>query len=132
MATLKDELTKLKKQLAANLEKALMHVEEKVKRKISQGQPYRLRHSPSGEYYVGLAPSAPGQPPKLLRGDLRRSYAYELDRAALVGRVGTNLFYAKTLEFGNRAGTLAARPHLRATVDEERATVAAILATRPN
>ena len=58
-------------------------------------------------------PSAPGKPPHLRTGNLRRSYHIELDEAQQIAKVGSDAAiapYAVFLELGSR--NMQARPHL--------------------
>ena len=57
--------------------------------------------------------SAPGQPPAVDTGRLRASITHEMQTEGqrVTARVGTNVEYAKELEFGTRR--IAARPFLR-------------------
>ena len=58
-------------------------------------------------------PSAPGEPPHLRSGNLRRSYHVEFDEPTLTAKVGSDpslANYAAALEIGTRH--MAARPHL--------------------
>jgi HK97 gp10 family phage protein len=71
----------------------------------------------SGRQYGNHRASAPGQPPAVDTGRLRSSYAFQVGRD---GRgpyvdVGTNVEYAKYLEFGT--SLMAARPHLRPAIE---------------
>lgn len=93
-------------------------------RKLNRGQP--VRRQPSGRL-VGLAPSAPGEPPRTLTGRLKQSVAFEVARETgrFLLRVGTNVVYGRRLELGfhgrDRAGRNVAqdaRPWLRPSVTE--------------
>lgn len=56
--------------------------------------------------------SKPSEPPHVDTGTLRRSITHEVEqRNIATGRVGTNVVYAKWLEFGT--SKMAARPFLR-------------------
>ena len=55
--------------------------------------------------------SKPGEVPRVQTGTLRRSYTHELHPTLPLGRMGTNIFYGKLLEFGTMR--VAARPHVR-------------------
>ena len=61
--------------------------------------------------------SAPGEPPKTDTGRLASSIFAELDDAGLSADVGSDIVYAKALEFGTADGTLQARPWLQPTYD---------------
>lgn len=58
------------------------------------------------------SPSAPGEPPAVVTGTLRASITHRVEEegAETVGYVGTNVEYAKPLEFGT--SRMAARPFL--------------------
>lgn len=68
--------------------------------------------------------SRPGEIPRVQTGTLRRSYTHEMDPVMPVGRVGTNLVYAKFLEFGTRF--MAPRPHVRVALEKLRAVYGSI------
>lgn len=71
----------------------------------------------------GANPSRPGEPPHKQRGRLLASIAWEVE--GLVGRVGSNLSYARHLELGTRR--LAARPWLRRALAEKTPEILAIM-----
>lgn len=48
--------------------------------------------------------SKPGEVPRVQTGSLRRSYTHEIHATLPIGRVGTNLKYAKWLEWGVSGG----------------------------
>lgn len=67
--------------------------------------------------------SAPGEPPAVDFGRLRSSITHEIEKEFLsfVAKVGTNVEYAKILEFGGHAGRggvtfIAARPYMLPTL----------------
>lgn len=62
--------------------------------------------------------SRPGEFPHKDYGTLRTSIAVDVNREALVGRVGSNLPYARYLEFGT--SRMAARPFIRRTLAESK------------
>ena len=45
--------------------------------------------------------ASPGAPPRKLSGRLRSSVAWEIDKARLTARVGTNVIYGRRLELSN-------------------------------
>jgi hypothetical protein len=67
-------------------------------------------------------PSKPGQPPHVRTGTLRRSWTTKTNRtekrskSGVRLRLGSNVKYARALEFGYRPRNLAARPYLGPTV----------------
>jgi HK97 gp10 family phage protein len=67
------------------------------------------------------------EPPHLQCGELRRSIAHEVDRANLVGRVGTNKKYGGYLEKGT--STMEARPYLQPALLRNRNTLKRIMTT---
>lgn len=75
----------------------------------------------------GGSPSAPGEPPGIVSGTLRRSISHEVEKTAtgVSGRVGTNVKYALPLEFGT--SRMAARPFLRPKLKENEGKIAKIL-----
>jgi hypothetical protein len=79
-------------------------------------------------YIVGLEPSEPGEPPKMLTGRLRDSISYAVERdgnkVVVNLRAATN--YAARLEFGfvgvdrlGRRYTQAPRPYMLSTISKE-------------
>jgi phage gpG-like protein len=76
-----------------------------------------------GKLKYGKMPSRPGEPPHVQTGNLRRMIAFEV--RGLIGRVGTNVPYARILELGGR--TMAARPWLRRALFERANAVKALL-----
>lgn len=102
-----------------------------VVHKVGRTQPIVRKTSRSGRTYkVGLAPSAPGEPPKVLTGTLKKAMTWEVDKGTseVRGRVGSNVEYHRALELGfvdqdklGRNQNLQARPHLRPGITENRA-----------
>lgn len=66
----------------------------------------------------GLSPSAPGEPPKRVTGELMSSidYDFEMDRVGLHVYVSASAVHAIPLEFGTRY--MAARPFMRRGLSE--------------
>lgn len=85
-----------------------------------------IKHSISGP-----SPSAPGEPPGVKTGTLRRSIDWEIDegRNELIGRIGTATEYAIFLEFGTSRG-LVARPFLRPALAKNKSKIAKILSSK--
>lgn len=74
-------------------------------------------------------PSLPGEPPHLDTGTLSRSIDMETFRVRrtreFVGRVGSNLKYARALELGYPPNNLDERPYLRPALDKHRRKIVA-------
>ena len=93
---------------------------------------------PKGTRITGAVRSAPGEPPRKQTGRLRGSTAaatqadpdqettYEVDKASMSARVGTNLLYGKFLELGTKRG-LKPRPWLRRAAFETKGEVSTLL-----
>jgi HK97 gp10 family phage protein len=64
--------------------------------------------------------SAEGEPPAVLTGRLRDSITHEIEEQLwdIIGRVGTNVEYARYLELGTKK--MAPRPYLRRAIEENR------------
>jgi phage gpG-like protein len=112
--------------LAIKMEKIGSFVEGKVVKSISIDQP--VRRMPSGAL-VGLNPSKPGHPPHVLYGRLRQSITHivERTRTSVSARVGTNVEYAKALEFGNPDTGMEPRPFLRPGVLDNKKAILGML-----
>lgn len=85
--------------IAKNMDGAMLILQGDVQRKLSVGQPV-VR---SGKSLRGLNPSKEGEPPHLLTSRLRASITHSVESDPLgdiVGRVGTNVPYARRLELG--------------------------------
>jgi len=108
---------RLKKEVEAkcekNMDKACRFLESEIKKDLS-----------------GKSPSAPGDPPGVVTGTLRRSITYEVERDAkgVTGRVGTNLIYSLPLEFG--CSRFSARPFLRPGLEKNKKEIAKILTSK--
>ncbi len=84
----------------------------------------------------GRNPSAAGEAPKKVTGRLQASLtaAVSVEDGVVVGRVGSNVPYARRLELGfvgvdakGRKVSQAPRPYLRPAVEKSRTTIAKIL-----
>jgi len=75
----------------------------------------------------GVNPSAPGEPPKLVTGQLRNSIDYRVDTSAnsVTVTVQAAAPYAGYLEFGTVK--MAARPFLRPAFEESKGSILRIL-----
>ena len=76
------------------------------------------------------SPSPAGHAPASVTGTLKGRITHEIDKTAMMGRVGTNLEYARRLELGfvgvdslGRHYTQAPRPYLRPALEKNRATI---------
>lgn len=126
---------------AVNLASAVSHVVAKVKQNISISS------------QKGFNRSKPGEFPHAETGVLRNSIRGEVNQKLLRGRIGTNLVYARILELGGiitpksagalafmtpqgnlvlaKSVTIAARPYLRRTLNEEWRKIRRILVAGP-
>jgi hypothetical protein len=116
----------LKDRLERRMFIAMVELEGRVKRLISTGQP--VRRTKSGRL-IGLDPSRPFEPPHVLTGRLRQSIKGDVTRAGdfIVGRVGSNVEYARALEFGYAPRNLDPRPYLRPSFRDSIKRIASIL-----
>ena len=105
-----------KNKTVAGLTRAALWAEGEIKRSF---QPGTGREYPRGRKTHRA--SAPGQPPAVDTGRLRGSITHDLQTEGqrVTARVGTNVEYAKELEFGT--STKAARPFLRPILAERKA-----------
>ena len=114
----KEVLLQASQQLRTNAEGVGMFLEGKVVRSLSKGQPaVRV-----GKRLVGKSPSKPGQPPRLLHGNLRNSIYHRvlIGRRTVAIMIGANTPYARALEFGYPKGNLEERPYLRPAIRKNR------------
>lgn len=76
-----------------------MNVHSEVVQSLSVGQPTRRT---KGGYLVGLNPSAEGEPPHVLYGQLRQGITWQVKREAMriIAIIGVNLAKAARLELG--------------------------------
>jgi phage gpG-like protein len=121
-------LTDLNKTLGANLEKAAIHLVNKVKLALNvSGKPHAVAHSEVGLDYANETPSVPGEPPHKMLGNLQRSITHAMSSDKKKAFVGTNIDYGHVLEVGG--SRVAARPYLRATLLKEHDTLTKIIAS---
>jgi len=118
----------VKRHMERGMTRAVIFLEGVAIRKVSRGQPVKR----SGKTLRGLDPSKPGEPPKVLHSDLRRSIDHEVSSSEneVAGRYGTNDEKARRLELGfvgtdkrGRSINQAARPFLRPSLLENREEV---------
>lgn len=105
---------------ARGTQRLILEAQIEVKNKLSKAG--------TGKKHRGLryTSSAPGQPPAVQTGTLRRSWQTGTVRTVASGtrlgwRLGSNLRYARRLEFGG--GFIAPRPYLRPAIDKIRPRV---------
>jgi len=111
--------TLVRETVARGMDKAVQLVVGKVKKKINRGQ--KTRSTKSGRR-VGLDPSKPGTPPKVVTAALKNSIKGKVEKKRNIvrGAVGSNLVYARALELGSPKTGLKKRPYLRSTVLENK------------
>jgi hypothetical protein len=96
-------------ELVKNMTKAGLYFTSKLRGYLNKSQPYK--RSKDGLKYKGKNPSAPGDFPHKLSGQLSKSMTWNLDKGKLVLTVGSNLKgYPSFLETGTRR--MQARPWL--------------------
>lgn len=99
----------VKRKASLGLKAATIFLSSRIKEILSVPAPRKLVKPKYGApYYRATTPATPGAPPRKLSGQLRRSIAWEMRQSDTVGRVGTNMVYARRLEAqGHRFLTLA-------------------------
>lgn len=130
-----DEMERaLRARLSRNMKQVTSYVRGEVRKAVNRSQPFR--RTAKGDL-VGLDPSAPGEPPKKLSSILADSLATDQRESPLeiTGVVGTNVDYAKRLEYGftgtdsaGRNVDQAPRPFLRPGLADNLPAIRAILA----
>lgn len=123
-----------KAEIAKRMKGAMLIVQGDAQRRISTGTP--TRRTRSGRL-VAIAKALPAPtPPRVITGALRKSITHDvvIEPNAVVGRVGSNLIYARRQELGfTRTDSLGrnvdaqARPFLRPALFENLARVVARL-----
>lgn len=102
------------------LQKAGLHLENAIKKKLTGQRHGRVYPRGKGTPHTA---SAPGEPPAVDTGQLRSSITNSGVEKRLKGgmaiRVGTNQEKARDLEYGNRRRRLAPRPFMGVTFREE-------------
>ena len=108
---------------------ACIFVVGETKRALNRSQPVVRR----GKRLIGLDPSKPGEPPKKVTGRLQMSIVYKVVRTSksIVGYVGSDVVYARALEFGHtyKYFVLLPRPYVRPAIANHGNQIAAILRT---
>ena len=108
----------VRKRAAEFLDMACVVIERQAKRLLNVEGSGRVRGRKTGP----IVRSKPGEPPRKQTGLLHNSVTHEVDDRALIGRVGTNIFYGKILE------TKLNRVWLQRAVDDTKSRVSEILA----
>lgn len=99
------EVTKL---AGRGAQAAAYYYAARVKENLSVAAPRKTVTSRKGvRYYRATVPASPGAFPRKLSGRLRTSIAVSFDPSTGVGRVGTNVVYARRLEFEGHSFLLA-------------------------
>lgn len=108
---------------------ACIHVQGKVKEKLSGSRTGRVYKVPGTKHKVYTA-SAPGEPPAVMLGQLRQSIKFAIDATikGIVGLVGSDLKKAPMLEYGT--SRIKPRPFLRPTFQENIDSIKAILSRK--
>jgi phage gpG-like protein len=110
-----DILAELRPRAAQAVERSVIHLTGEVQRTLAgkrTGRSYKV--SKTGRLHIA---SAPGEPPAVLTGRLRQSIAFtapEWEGNTVSARVGTNVAYARRLEYGgidSRGVKIDARPY---------------------
>ncbi|MBK5105114.1 MAG: hypothetical protein JJE42_12775 [Burkholderiales bacterium] len=118
---------RVKLHMTRNMRDAAMLLKDKIKTKISVGQPTAF----IGGKLRGLNPSVSPEPPKVVTGALRGSIVHTVSREGgeIVGRIGSDSIpYARRLEMGFfGVDGVQARPYLRSSLAENRAEILRIL-----
>jgi len=117
-------LRTVRDRVGERLERAGRETRDHIRERLSRSQPTRG----VGFRKRGLAPSAPGEYPKKVMGDLRRSINMRMSADRTVCQVGTNVPYGRWLELGTRK--MRRRPWLSKGILEMTPRIRAIL-TRP-
>ena len=119
-----------KQQLRARAETAMkragVYLNGETRKAISRSQPYVIKNG----RYRGLAPSAPGEPPKRLSGTLFKSINDRVIATAkdVRARIGAFTPYSRALELGAPKRGLAPRPYLSSTLSKFGKSALAIFA----
>jgi len=123
----KQAMSLLRRDARQKVLQACLVTERGIKQSMKRGG--RTESGAAGEASkIGAFTSAPGEPPRVQTGTLKRGYTHEMHEVLPIGRVGTNVFYAKLLEFGTRA--VAARPHVRPVLHALRGTFRTIFGVK--
>lgn len=94
-----------------NLRRAAIHCSNEIKKTLNESS-----YPPA---------SSPNDPPAVRTGILKNSVQWTVDDTALVARIGSNLEYARFLEFGT--SKMEPRPGFRLTYEEQKERLREIL-----
>jgi hypothetical protein len=118
---------RVKLHMARNVRDAALLLKDKIKIKLSVGQPTKV----IGGKLRGLDPSVSPEPPKVVTGALKKSIVHDVskERNEIVARVGsTGILGARRLEMGfYGVDGVQARPYLRSSLAENRRKILDIL-----
>lgn len=103
----KELMIRAMRKMETNAERVGMMLDGEVVKLLSKGQPVKRVGKGRAARLVGLQPSRPGEPPRLLHGLLRNSINHrtEIKRGSVTVYVGANTKYARALEYGNPKAT---------------------------
>lgn len=139
-----DFLNQFKAEANKRIARAAIHLSREIKQNISVAvvkgksggantsyskSAKRFRHNQTGQFVKArrfIVRSKPGEFPRKVFGELRRSVTYTVNKNNATARVGTNKIYGKYLELGT--GIMQARPYLLPTLRANRRKIAALIA----
>ena len=114
---------RVRSHMTRNMRDAAMLLKDKIKTKISVGQPTVV----IGGRLRGLDPSVSPNPPKVVTGALKKSIVHTVskEQGDIVGRIGSDSVpYARRLEMGFfGVDGEQDRPYLRSSLAENRAEI---------
>lgn len=128
---------KLKEDMRQNVINAAIYLVGQIKKKLGTGQRTGKVYKVPGTKNKTYTASAPGEPPAVMLSNLITSITYQLTvdtPTEIAAQVGTNIEYARRLEFGffdtdslGRQYNMPARPYFRSTYIEHKEKIKAIL-----
>lgn len=129
----------IQREMENRVRTATLHLNRKIKMKLASGNRTGHVYKVPGTMHKRYTASAPGEPPAVMTGNLMNhiDWLVSVKTNLISGVVGTNVEYAKRLEFGfvdtdskGRRYNQAPRPFFRSTFEEERTVIMAILTRR--